>query len=470
MPALFIASADLPEGLQAFQRLPVEDKLLPLLWQLAIIILAARAFAVVFRRFGQPSVVGEIMAGIMLGPSVLGRFAPQVFQAVFHPDAPGVPAAVFDAFLGWSFTALSEVGLILLLFLIGLEFEFHHLRWQGKAALSISLAGIALPFGLGFGLALLIHAHVAAATPPLAFALFCGTALSITAIPVLGRIMMEMNITRTSLGAVTLAAAAVDDAAGWILLAAVAAVARSELDPVRILLMTVGTLAFIVGMFVVARPLLRRGARYALCIGHGDIGVNGLALIFVVLFGCALATNRIGIFAVFGAFCLGAVLSEEHEFREAVGRRLRDVVTAFFLPIFFAYTGLRTDINSLSTWSMWALAGLITFAAVAGKLGGCGLASRLSGLSLRESACVGALMNTRGLMSLIVINLGKDLGVLPESVFCMMILMALVTTAMTGPLLLRLMHGTELEPYVRTSGYLSRRWAGRQVESVHPSR
>ncbi|HEY7308372.1 MAG TPA: cation:proton antiporter [Gemmataceae bacterium] len=458
MSILLAASSELPDWWQTFRSLSVEDKLLPLLWQLALVILLARAFAVLFRRFGQPSVVGEITAGLVLGPSVLGRFAPEVFQAIFHPGVPGVPGEVFDSFVGCGITVLSEVGLILLLFLIGLEFEWHRIRRQGRTALSISLAGILLPFALGYVLARIIHAEVAAAVPDLAFALFCGTALSITAIPVLGRIMLEMNITRTRLGAVTIAAAALDDAAGWILLAAVAAVARSELAPVRILWMIAATIAFVLFMFLVARPLLRRAARLALRAGHGEIGVNALALLLVLLFGCALATNRIGIFAVFGAFCLGAVLSGEHEFREAVGRRLRDVVTAFFLPIFFAYAGLRTNLNSLNSWPLWGMCGLVVLAGVLGKLGGCGLAARLGGLSPRESACVGALMNTRGLMSLIVINLGKDLGVLPDSVFCMMVLMALLTTALTSPLVLRLMPGTELEPYIRASGYLEHSW------------
>jgi Kef-type K+ transport system membrane component KefB len=451
---LLATPAELPDWWQTFRQLPVEEKLLPLLWQLAIIVLVARLFAVVFRRLGQPSVVGEIAAGLVLGPSVLGRFAPNVFQAVFHPSAPGVPAEVFDSFLGWGITTLSEVGLILLLFLIGLEFEFHHLRRQGRTALAISLAGIALPFALGCGLAWLMHAHVAAAIPSLPFTLFCGTALSITAIPVLGRIMMEMNITRTRLGAVTLAAAALDDVAGWILLATVAAIAHATLDPLRILLMMAATFGFVLLLFLV-RPLLRRSARLVLRAGRGDLGVNGLALLFVAIFVCAVTTNRIGVFAVFGPFCLGAVLSGEHEFREAAGRQLRGVVSAFFLPIFFAYTGLRTDLNSLTSWQMWGLCGLVVVAGVLGKLGGCGLAAQLSGLPLRESACVGALMNTRGLMSLIVINLGKDLGVLPDSVYGMMILMALATTAMTSPLLLRLMPGTELEPCIRNSGFLS---------------
>ncbi|HEY1859182.1 MAG TPA: cation:proton antiporter, partial [Gemmataceae bacterium] len=169
---------------------------------------------------------------------------------------------------------------------------------------------------------------------------------------------------------------------------------------------------------------------------------------------CAIATNLIGIFAVFGAFLLGAVLSGEQEFRWAVARKVRDFVTAFFLPIFFAYTGLRTDIGSLASGHLWLLCGVVIVAAVVGKLGGCGLAAWLSRYSIREAACIGAMMNTRGLMTLIVINLGKDLGVVPDSVFCMLILMALITTVMTTPLLVLLMRGTELEPHILRSGFV----------------
>jgi Kef-type K+ transport system membrane component KefB len=351
-------------------------------------------------------------------------------------------------------TALSQVGLILLLFLIGLEADFSHLHRHGRSALVMAAAGIAVPFALGLGLAGVLWPHVGADLPELGFSLFLGTALSITAIPVLGRILLELNITRTRLGSITLAAAAVDDASGWILLATVAALVQGHLDPGRTVLMAAETVGFLLVMIFVARPLLRAWSRYALRQGDAEISVTALAVLLAVVFACALVTNVIGIFAVFGAFVLGGVLSSEETFRHAVSRRLRDLVTAFFVPLFFAYTGLRTDVGSLESWELWLLCGLVLVAAIAGKLGGCALAAWLSGFTARESVCVGALMSTRGLMALIVINLGKDLGVVPDSVFCMLVLMALATTAMTTPVLLRAMRGTELEPHVLRSGFV----------------
>jgi Kef-type K+ transport system membrane component KefB len=470
MAPLFAAEAD--DLLHALRHVSVEEVLLPVLVQLAVIILAARLFAVAFRRLGQPSVVGEIAAGLVLGPSVLGRFFPGVFDAVFHPAVPGLPPEMSNALLGWILTTMSQLGLIFLLFLVGLEFDFSHLRRHGHSALAVSLAGVALPFGLGFGLAYLIRPYADGDVPELGFALFLGTALSITAIPVLGRIMQELNLTRTRLGAVTITAAAVDDATGWILLATVAAVVKAQFQPLNTVVMAAGAVGFVVLMVFAARPLLRRWVRYALRRGDGELSVNALAIILAVAFACAIITNRIGIFAIIGAFLLGAVLSGEHDFRVAVSRKLRDFVTAFFLPIFFAYTGLRTNVGSLGSWELWGLCGLVLLAAVAGKLGGCGLAAWLTGRPPRESACVGALMNTRGLMELVVCNLGKDLGVIPDSVFCMLVLMALVTTVMTTPLLLRLARGTELEPYVLRSGFVrgSRAEAdlGERVEETRP--
>ncbi|MCC6419615.1 MAG: cation:proton antiporter [Gemmataceae bacterium] len=442
-------------GPAAPHQLPIEELLLPLLIQLAIIILVARIFAAMFLRLGQPGVVGEIAAGLVLGPSLLGWLCPGVFQAIFHPGVPDMPLAESDRLLGWALTSLSQLGLVLLLFLIGLEFDFSHLRWHGKSALAISAAGMALPFVLGLGLAEVMRPYVGE-VPPLGFALFLGTALSITAVPILGRMMMELNITRTRLGAITIAAAAADDAVGWILLAAVAAIVRAQFELGDTLIMAAETIGFAVLMVVVARPALRIWVRYALRRGDGELGVDALAVLLALIFGCAVVTSLIGIFAVFGAFFLGAVLSGEHEFRQAVARRLRDFVTAFFLPLFFAYTGLRTNIGSLESGQLWLLCGLVSATAILAKFGGCGLAAWLTGFRLREAACIGALMNTRALMALIVINLGKDLGVVPDSVFCMLIVMALLTTVMTTPVLLRLMHGTELEPYILRSHFARR--------------
>jgi Kef-type K+ transport system membrane component KefB len=454
-PLLF-AEAD--SWTEALRHISAEEILLPLLVQLAVIIVVARLFALAFRRLGQPAVVGEIVGGLVLGPSLFGRLFPDAFAAVFHPGLPGVPPELADALLGGTLSVLSQLGLILLLFLIGLEFDFSHLRWHGRSALAISLTGIALPFVLGLALAALLHPVVAADMPMLGFSLFLGTALAITAIPVLGRIMMELGITRTRLGTVTIAAAAVDDAAGWILLASVAAVVRSAFDPGRTILMAAETVGFVLVMVVLVRPPLIVWAQYAQRRGDGHISVNALAVLVVVMILCAVVTSLIGIFAVFGAFLLGAVLSRDHALRRAINRRLRDFVSVFFLPIYFTYTGLRTDIGSLDTWPLWLLCGLVLVGAVVGKLLGCGLAAWLTRSSWREAACVGALMNTRGLMALIVVNLGKDLGVVPDSVYCMLVLMALATTFVTTPLVLWLMRGTELEPHILQSGFLKRRW------------
>ena len=464
VPTPILASPEIPAWLEALRKADVEAVLLPVLVQLIVILLTARLFAVLFRKMGQPAVVGEIAAGLVLGPSVLKALLPSVWEMIFHPTIPGLPpevaAGLSDQVFRWIFTTLSQVGLVLLLFLVGLEFDFSHLRWHGKAALAISVTGVVLPFVLGLGLAplLLAHPHLhgegEVAARPLGFALFLGTALSITAIPILGRMMMELNITRTRLGAITIAAAAVDDATGWILLAAVAAIVRAQFDPKMTLLMAAETVAFGVAMVLLAKPVLRWWVRGALRRNDGEISLNALAVLLALIMGCAIITNLIGIFAIFGAFFLGAVLSGEHEFRQAVSRRLRDFVSAFFLPIFFTYTGLRTDIGTLGDPGLWLLCGLVTVAAVVGKFVGCGLAAWLSGFSPREAGCIGAMMNTRALMALIVINLGAELGVIPRSVFCMLVLMALITTVMTTPLLLRLMRGTELEPYILRSGFV----------------
>ena len=417
-----LASADAESLLQSLGRLNLESVLLPVLVQLVIIVLVARIFFVLFRKLGQPGVVGEIVAGLVLGPSVLGALWPEAETAIFHPNVSGVDPQLFDAVLRWVFTMLAQLGLVFLLFLIGLEFDFRHLRRHSRAAAAISAAGVALPFLLGVALVPLLLTHLephpeGGPVPPLGLALFLGTALSITAIPVLGRIMLELGINRSQIGTVTISAAAVDDATGWILLSTVAAI--------------------VAGGF-----------------GGGDLGLNDLAILLALVLVASIATNLIGIFAVFGAFVTGAVLSSHEEFREAITRRMRDFMTVFFLPIFFTYTGLRTEVGSLQSAEIWLLCGAVIAAAVVGKLVGCGLAARLKGFSARESACIGTMMNTRGLVELIVANLGYDMRVIPKSVFCMLVLMALVTTVMTTPLLLRLMRGTELEPYIVGSGFL----------------
>jgi Kef-type K+ transport system membrane component KefB len=453
---LLAANSDDPL-LHQLRQVHVEQLLLPVLIQLIVILLAARLFAVGFRKIGQPAVVGEIAAGLVLGPSVLGAMFPQIARAIFHPGIANLDPDLADAILNHIFTVLSQLGLILLLFLVGLEFDFSYLRWHGKAAVASALTGVAFPFLLGVCLAWFMWPDIdreIQTGDQVGFMLFIGLTLSITALPILGRIMIELGITRTRLAAITISAAAVDDAVGWIMLAAVAAVVRARFDPAAILVMIGSTIGFVGLIIVAVRPLLLWWIRGLQQAGGSSQGLNSLAVLLAVILLCAVATNLIGIFAIFGAFLAGAVLSGESEFRKAVSARLSDLVTVFFLPIFFTYTGLRTDIGTLSSPILALFCVLVLLAAVVGKLAGCGVAVWLAGFPAREAALVGVMMNTRGLMGLIAINVGRELGVISSSVYCMLVIMALGTTVMTTPLLLRLMPGTELEPYILRSGFL----------------
>src|SRR6267378_3854416 len=401
----------------------VEHVLLIVIIQLIVIVAAARIFGVIFRYLGQPQVCGEIAAGLILGPSLFGHFFPHLFRQVFQPS------------VGLVFSILSQIGLILLMFLIGLEFDFSHLRTHGHVALSVSLAGILLPVGLGLAVAQVLHRYVGQEINKVGFSLFLAAALSITALPILGRMLIEFNLSRTRLGSLTITAAAVDDAAGWIILALVSAIVRSRFNPF---------------------------AAMTLRAGGGEISPSALALLLILIFLSAAITNLIGLFSIFGAFIMGAVLYDQHEFREAVMRRLRDFVTVFFLPIFFTYTGLRTDISTMPGARMWLLCGLVLLAAIAGKIGGCTTAALLNGLTWKEAWLVGVLMNTRALMELIAVNLGYDLGVIPRSVFFMLVFMAVVTTYMTSPLLRRLIRKTELEPLFEASSFMQQARSGRR--------
>lgn len=457
------------EEARRLSTLDAESLLLPVLVQLIVIIAAARFLGALARRVGQPAVVGEIVAGLLLGPSLLGWLAPDLFNALFRPHLEGVDQPLADAVIAKIFTVISQIGLIFLLFLVGLEFEGKHVRANGRAAVLISIAGIVVPFGLGASLAPVIHPHleahpIAGAISLPGLTLFLGVALSITAIPVLGRIMMELQITRTRLGSITITAAAVDDAVGWILLASIAAVVRSNFDPFDTGRMVALTIGFALVMFLVVRPLLVRYFQRALRANRGELSATSFVVLLGALFVSALATNLIGIFAVFGAFALGAALSDQEDLRRAVSARLHDIVSGFFVPVFFTYTGLRTDITGIHGAAMWLILGAVIAAAVTGKLAGCGLAARLSGFSWKESGIIGAMMNSRGLMALIAINVGYELGVVPRSLFSVLVLMALVTTALTTPLLLWLRWGTEIEGPIARSGFLGREVAEQELE------
>ncbi|MSO20160.1 MAG: sodium:proton antiporter [Acidobacteria bacterium] len=352
---------------------------------------------------------------------------------------------------------MSQLGLVLLMFLIGLEFDFSHLNDNRRAALSISGAGIILPFGLGLALGFYMHPALGLEGSTLNFALFMAAAMSITAIPILGRIMIELNLQRTRLGALTISAAALDDASGWIILALVTAIVRSTLDPVRMTFMVGGVIVYGLVMFLAVRPLVCKWAREEVRKHDGALTLNVLAILLIMVFVSAVITNKIGIFSIFGGFAMGAILFDGREVLEAILARLHDFVAVFFLPIFFTYTGLRTDIGSMTGWTLWGFCGLVLAAAVVGKFGGCTLAARWSGMKWRESTIIGVMMNTRALMELIVINIGYDLGIIPKEVFFMLVFMAVVTTYMTTPLLTRLLRGSEAEAdYLRSKFAITR--------------
>jgi Kef-type K+ transport system membrane component KefB len=439
---------------EALARLSVEDLLLPILIQLLVIVGVARTFGWLARRCFQPSVVGEVIAGLLLGPCLLGWIWPEAFQAIFQPRLSDVPPDLSRVLFSKIFGVLSQIGLILLLFLVGLDFEFEHLQHHLRSALAIALLGLVVPFALGAGLAPLIYPYLdpgpqGVPVSRFGLTLFLGVALSITALPMLGRIMVELGIQRTRIGVITITAAAIEDALGWILLAAVASLVKSEFHWMNSLLMFAETVAFAAAMFFLVRPLLVRYLNWSFRDGNSQLGVTPLAVVLVVMLGSAICTNLIGIFAIFGPFLLGAVLSDQVKVREAIVAKLQSLVSALFVPIFFTYTGLRTEIATVNDATAILLGAVVLVAAIVGKIGGAYLAARWTGFPPREATIIGAMMNTRGLMELIVVNVGYDLGVIPQSLFSVLVIMAVVTTMMTTPIVLLGCRGTELEEPIR---------------------
>ena len=421
--------------------------------QLILIVASARAAGVLFKRIGQPQVCGEIAAGLVLGPSVFGVLWPQAQRLVFDP---GTLAHL---------SVISEVGLIFIMFLIGLEFDFGHLASSTRTAFSISAAGIILPFSLGIPLGIWIHSRMNLHVDALGFTLFVATALSITAMPVLGRIMIEFNINKTRLGTLTITAAAMNDAIGWLLLALISAVVIAQFHLGRLLLSAAEVVTYILGMILVVRPLLVRWTNWVMRDSGGELSPNALAQLIVLLLASAAITSAIGIFSVFGAFVMGGILHDQPAFCAAVNNRMRDLVTVLFLPIFFTFTGLRTDIGSLGGVLAWTTCAVVILVASAGKFVGCSVAAKLSGLTWREAFSAGTMMNTRGLMELIVLNAGYDLGIIPKPVFCIFVVMTIVTTYMTAPVLRRLIRGTDLQadfdisPFMEGRAFAMRRRA-----------
>lgn len=396
--------------------------LLTLLVQIAVILFTARAIGWLFRRIQQPQVMGEMVAGILLGPSLLGWLAPGVSASLFPPESLG------------ALHALSQIGLLLFMFLVGLELDPALLRGRGRVALTTSHASIVLPFLLGAMLALYLYPRYSDASVPFAqFALFMGAAMSITAFPVLARILNERNLLSTKVGAVTIACAAVDDVTAWCILAGVVALVRTGAVGGELFVTLASSALYVAAMIWGARVALRKlEAYYA---RRGRITQNMVALVLLLMLASAWTTEWLGIHALFGAFLIGAVMPKEPGFVHDLSEKLEDLTVVLLLPLFFAYTGLRTRVGMLDEPALWLDCTLVVLVAIGGKLGGSAAAARLSGLSWRESGALGILMNTRGLMELVILTIGLDLGVISPVVFVMMVLMALVTTFMTTPLL-----------------------------------
>jgi Kef-type K+ transport system membrane component KefB len=393
--------------------------LLSVLVSLAIVVLAARVFGLIARYFQQPPVIGEVIAGIALGPSLLGRIAPEVSAVVLPVNA--------TPYVGM----IAQVGVILYMFLVGLELDTRVFRRQTHTSIAVSHASIVLPFTLGAFLALALYPRFASGDVSFfVFALFIGVSMSVTAFPVLTRILGDLRLQSTRLGSVAIACAAVDDVTAWCLLALIVAVVRAEPQQA---LATVGFSAlYLAVMLLLVKPFLLRLARRN---EQGVLSQNTFAVICVALLVSALTTELIGIHALFGAFLLGALFPHDGRLAAQLREKLNDLVLVLLLPAFFAFTGLRTQISLLQGASDWLWCLAVIAVATLGKFAGSATAARLTGMGWRDSVALGALMNTRGLMELIVLNLALDLGILSPKLFAIFVLMAVITTMVTTPVL-----------------------------------
>ena len=418
------APENLKEGLNSFSVHFVEQIQSPfgiLLLQILVILLFCRIFSVIFRLLHQPTVVGEILAGIILGPSILGHFFPQIAAFLFPSDSLG------------NISLLSQFGLILFMFVIGMELDIGQIRKKLKETILISHAATIFPFFLGMLTAYFIYDQYAAnQTPFLSFALFIGIAMSITAFPVLARIIQEKGLTKSHLGTISLASAANGDITAWCLLAIVVAIAQTNslLSAAYNILFSA---VYMVIMFLVVRPFMRMVGQ----IYHNEevIDKGLVAFIFFCLIASSFFTEILGLHALFGAFMAGVIMPADIKFRKIMSEKVEGVSLSLFLPLFFVSTGLKTEIALLNTPALWTLCGVIILVAIVGKIGSATFTARFVGESWKDSLYIGALMNTRGLMELIILTIGYEMRILPQPIFVMLVLMTLVTTFMTTPLL-----------------------------------
>lgn len=392
-----------------------------LLLQIITIIIVARFFGWIFRKIGQPSVIGEIIAGIFLGPSLVGMYFPEYSAQLFPKESLG------------NLQFLSQIGLILFMFVIGMELDLKVLKNKAKEAVVISHASIVIPFALGMGLSYFTYYQFAPkGVEFLSYSLFMGIAMSITAFPVLARIVQERGINKTRLGTIVITCAAADDITAWCILAAVIAIVKAGTFESSLYIMLMA-LIYVFAMLYLVKPFLRKvGDLYS---NRETLGKPVVAIFLLTLIISSYVTEIIGIHALFGAFMTGAIMPDIAKIRNIFIEKVEDVAVILLLPLFFVFTGLRTEIGLINDIYLWKVTGVIILVAVVGKFVGSALAARFVGQNWRDSLTIGALMNTRGLMELVVLNIGYELGVLSPKVFTMMVIMALVTTFMTGPAL-----------------------------------
>ncbi|WP_395043189.1 cation:proton antiporter [Flavobacterium sp.] len=390
-----------------------------LLLQIITIIIVARLFGWLFRKIGQPSVIGEIIAGIFLGPSVVGMYLPEYSMLLFPKESLG------------NLQFLSQIGLILFMFVVGMELDLKVLKNKANDAVVISHASIVFPFALGIGLAYYVYNEFAPkGVAFLSFSLFMGIAMSITAFPVLARIVQERGIHKTKLGAIVITCAAADDITAWCILAAVIAIVKAGSFASSIYVIMLA-FSYVLVMLFIVKPFLKKvGDLYAT---RDNLSKPVVAIFLLTLIISSYLSEIIGIHALFGAFLTGAIMPDITKIRNIIIEKVEDVALILLLPLFFVFTGLRTEIGLINDPYLWKITGFIILVAVVGKFLGSTLAARFVGQNWRDSLTIGALMNTRGLMELVVLNIGYDLGVLSREIFTMMVIMALVTTFMTGP-------------------------------------
>jgi len=393
-----------------------------LVGQIGLIVLLSLVVGRLVEKIGQPRVVGEVLAGILLGPSLLGWVAPQVSAFLFPAASLGI------------LNAISQLGLVLFMFMVGLELNVGELKGQGHVAVVVSHASITAPMALGAALALYLYPRLSTPGTSFAgFALFMGVAMSITAFPVLAKILSERKLLRSRLGTMAISCAAVDDVTGWCVLAGVVAFVRSSHSSLPLWATLLGLPVYLAIMFWAGRKLLRKFELAWLTDNELSNTYKALLLVFLLI--SALSTEALGLHLLFGAFVAGAIMPKNPGLVASLIQRFESLTILLLLPLFFAYTGLRTSIGQIHGVGMWGICLLIIAVAVTGKLGGTGIAARLSGVGWKESFALGSLMNTRGLMELVVLNIGLDIKIISPPLFSMMVIMAIATTMMAPPVL-----------------------------------